>query len=198
MGKRKHKLEFRARSESVSLTGRAHKDWADFELTEGGFEVPVEDGEFVKVPVSGDMRAYGTLMDGAGWSDDPGTGKAVILPDGRELLNPLPVSPPAAIAALSKEPSVNDLVERALRRHFEQLKDLDEIDTLEEMDDFGEDDDYHPSSLFEVILRDEAPAVPKAAVPEEVKEDLDKLEEVASKVAPKKKGPPVVDPSEEE
>lgn len=101
-------------------------------------------------------------MIGGDWTDDPGTGKTVLLPDGRELLNPVPVAPPLSIAQNS-EPSVNELVERALARHFEQLKGDDEVDSAEDMDDFPEDEEFHPSTVYEVMPM-EAPAIPKVPV----------------------------------
>lgn len=151
MSKRKHKLEFRPRIETRELS---HK------IPEGHLGT-----EFIL-----DTDIMADAMEGAGWSDDPGTGRSIHTPDGREILNPLPVAPPASILAASKEPSVNDLVERALKRHFDQLKAEDEIDTLQDADDFGEDDDFTPFSQFEIVLRDEAPAIPAGVQPEAVAE----------------------------
>jgi len=151
MTKRKHKLNIRPRKE--------FRDWS------GKVEVETFDDE-----------ALANAMEGAGWSDDPGTGRAVHMADGRELLNPLPVAPPASIIAAAAEPSVNDLVERALKRHFEQLKAADEIDSLEDHDDFGEDDEFTPFSMFEVVMRDEAPAIPPAPVSEAAVAEVKKVE----------------------
>lgn len=182
---RKHKLNIRNRSEFRPWT---HK-----------VEGPLPDDE-----------ALANAMEGANWSDDPGTGKSVQLEDGREVLNPLPVAPPASIAARAAEPSVNELVERALKRHFEQLKEADEIDTLADADDFGEDDDFTPFSQFEVNMIDEGPAIPKGVSTSAfVQADLDKLEAAAKKadldkpegagkkVDPKKKAPVDPEPVEE-
>lgn len=151
MAKRKHKLELRERKEFRDFSSRIAKGH-------------VEDVHLL------DTEVMAEAMEGADWSDDPGTGKAVILQDGRELLNPLPVAPPSSILAAAAEPSVNDLVERALKRHFDQLKANDEIDTLADMDDFGEDEEFTPFSQFEVVLRDEAPAIPADVEPEAVEE----------------------------
>lgn len=159
MVKRKHKLELRERKEFRDFSSRIAKGH-------------VEDVHLL------DTEVMAEAMEGADWSDDPGTGKAVILQDGRELLNPLPVAPPSSILAAAAEPSVNDLVDRALARHFEQLKANDEIDSVEEADDFGEDDEFTPFSMFEVVMKDEAPAIPndvKAEAIEEVKKVEDSL-----------------------
>lgn len=123
------------------------------------------------------MLALDHAMSIADWSDDPGTGRAVLLPDGRELLNPTPVAPPAIIAAYSEEMSVNDLVARALARHNALLKGNDEIDTEEDLDDFPEDDDYHPITMYEaVLMRDEAPAIPPGEpLPLESAEPIEEL-----------------------
>lgn len=134
----------------------------------------------------------------AEWSEDPGTGKAVLLADGRELLNPVPVAPPASIAAYSQEASVNDLVQRALSRHLEMLRGAEDIDSLDEMDDFPEDEEWSPMSMYEaVVLAAEAPAVPEGVQVDEG--DLDKLEaEAVAAAPPKKKAPkaPSVEPEE--
>ena len=104
------------------------------------------------------------------WTDDPGTGRAILLPDGRELLNPTPVAPPAHIAAYSQEMSVNDLVNRALARHAALLRGEDEIDTEEDMNDFPEDEEYHPITGYEVVMLEDTgppedrPVVEQAAV----------------------------------
>ena len=139
-------------------------------------------------------------MVDAEWTDDPGTGRAVILKDGRELLNPIPVAPPASIAAYSREDSVNDLVQRALARHMEMLRGEEDIDSLEDMNDFPEDEDYSPMTQFEaIVLASESPQIPKDA-PEPDLQDLNKVEADAKKKAPraKQKGPPAEDPPDEE
>lgn len=162
------------------------------------YDEPVLDHEFSlddPVFVMPSDEQMSEAMDGAGWSDDPGTGKPIILPDGREFLNPIPVAAPLSIA-LNSEPSVNDLVERALKRHFEMLKGAEEIDTIEDADDFGEDEDFVPFSQYEIILRDEAPALKPVVVSPEVAADIDKVEADAVKAVVKKK-PPKVDLDEE-
>jgi len=160
----------------------------------------VRDGEgriYDDAPLD-DLNALDEAMANADWSDDPGTGRAVILADGRELLNPVPVAPPLSIAN-SQEPSVNELVERALARHFAQLQANEVIDDEEDVDDFGEDEDFHPVSQYQVhVLMDEAPAVPAAPPPgSSSAEDVAAAEAAArAAVAPKKgsKPPPTPPP----
>lgn len=160
------------------------------------FEGKIFDGEPEVLP---DEEALANAMEGADWSDDPGTGRAILLADGRELLNPLPVAPPASIAAAAAEPSVNDLVTRALARHFEQIKADDEIDTLEDHDDFPEDEDWTPFSQFEVVLREEAPAIPSEPVSDEAVADVAEAEAllppapVIKRAKPPNKAAPVLD-----
>lgn len=136
-------------------------DWRDLDgkLTYEQFGGGYIDKDIDEVP---DVEQFTEAMVGADWTDDPGTGRAILLPDGRELLNPVPVAPPLSIAQ-SAEPSVNDLVERAIKRHFEQLKGDDEVDTQEEMDDFPDDVEFNPGSIYEIML-DEGPSIPKDAV----------------------------------
>lgn len=136
-----------------------------------------------------DLNSLDEAMAAAEWTDDPGTGKAVILADGRELLNPIPVAPPLHILQ-SQEPSVNELVERALARHFQQLQANDVIDEEEDVDDFGEDEDFHPVSQYQVqVLLDEAPAVPAAPPPGAPSvEEVVQAEAAAKAAIPPKKG----------
>lgn len=112
-------------------------------------------------PVLISDEAVQQAIDGAGWDDnDPGSGRAVLLDDGRELLNPVPMAPPVTY---SQELSVNDLVERALARHYEAVADDKEAaETLEELLHFEEDDDLEPVSPWEVVdMVEEVPDIPK-------------------------------------
>lgn len=144
-----------------------------YEQFGGGFL----DDDITEVP---DAEQFSEAMDGAGWTDDPRDGKAILMPDGRELLNPGVIAPPVDFF---KEPSVNDLIARAMKMHFDMLKADEEIDTIAEADDFGEDEDFFPSSIYEIVLRDEAPAAPVGDKVDEAKaSDIDKVEEDAVKV----------------
>lgn len=111
-------------------------------------------------------EALAQAIDGADWDEnDPGVGKAVLLMDGRELLNPTPVAPPVSIS--SAEPSVNDLVERALRMHEERVAaDAEANEVLEDLLDFDEEGSDDPVSPWEVsTLVDEVPDIPKEKPP---------------------------------
>lgn len=162
---------------------RRDDDVRDFD---GKLRVEQFAGSDVYVGDVPDSEQFAEAADGAGWSDDPGTGRAILMPDGRELLNPTSVAPPVSV---SSEPSVNDLVERALARHYKQLSENDEIDTIEDADDFGEDEDFVPFSQYEIVLRDEAPAIPKGAASEEAIVEVVQAEADLPKVDPLKKKP---------
>lgn len=130
-------------------------------------EVDLETGELVaRGRVS--MSDVESMVDNSDWTDDPRDGKALLLPDGRELLNPLPIAPPIGFR---KEPDILELVAAQVREHYEMLKGDEEIDSLEDANDFGEDEDFDPSSIYEIVMREEFPAVPAiadVAVPEPV------------------------------
>lgn len=112
-----------------------------------------------------DDEQFAEAADGAGWSDDPGEGRAILLADGREVGNPLPVAAPVVFAG---EMSVNELVERSLKAHYELIaENAAAQETLEELLTFEEDDDLEPASPWEVVERvlpDEVPEIPKPAV----------------------------------
>lgn len=98
------------------------------------------------------------------WTDDPGVGKAVLLEDGSELLNPVPMAPPVGYV---DGPSIMDMIQRQVEKHLATLKPDDEIDLEEELNDFGEDDEIDPTSLYEVVSMElDAPPLPPAPVPE--------------------------------
>lgn len=106
-------------------------------------------------------EAIQNAIEGAGWDDkDPGVGRAVILEDGRELLNPVPMAPPVSY---SQELSVNDLVERALIKYHKQLEeDKEANETLADLLHFDDDEDLEPASPWEVIdMEDDPPPIPK-------------------------------------
>lgn len=109
------------------------------------------------------------FLSSSDWSDDPKDGKAVLLPDGREMLNPLPIAPPIGFR---KEPDILEQVAAQVRKHYEMLRGDLEVDTIEDANDFGEDEDFEPSSVYEIVMQEEFPAVPAVvpdvAVPEPV------------------------------
>lgn len=88
-------------------------------------------------------------MRSAGWSDDPGTGKAVLLDDGRELVNPLPHDPPIGYV---QEPSVIDLINRELARRKALLEAEEIIDeSVEDASDFEMEDEIDLLSGYEIV-----------------------------------------------
>lgn len=82
----------------------------------------------------------------AGWTDDPTEGKAILAPDGSEILNPVPVAPPIGYVA---EPSMMDMIDKRIRAHSAMLAAAMEIDSEEEMNDFDIEDDFDPMSVYE-------------------------------------------------
>lgn len=88
-------------------------------------------------------------MRSAGWSADPGTGKAVLLEDGRELVNPLPHDPPLGYV---QEPSVIDLINRELAKR-KALLEADEVldETDEDANDFDMEDEVDLLSGYEIV-----------------------------------------------
>lgn len=104
------------------------------------------------------------MMEEAGWTDNPGTGKAVLLPDGSELLNPVPIAPPVDY---DTAPSAFDLWQMNLQR-MANIRDLgggfliDEND--EEANDFDVDDpeDVFVRSDYELQMVPEAPALERS------------------------------------
>lgn len=116
-------------------------------------------------PVSISDEAVQQAIEGAGWSDDdPGVGGAVLLADGRELLNPVPMAPPVNYS--NADLSINDVVERSLRMHYERIaQDSEAQETLDELLHFEDDDDLEPASPWEVVeMQDEVPDIPKDPV----------------------------------
>ena len=77
----------------------------------------------------------------AGWSDDPGTGKAVLLPDGSEMLNPLPIAPPVDFVT---GPTLLEQFEAKMEARFRMLQEDAEVDTLEDFEDFDVEEDVEP------------------------------------------------------
>jgi len=100
------------------------------------------------------------LIEFNDWSADPGTGRSILLPDGREVPNPVPHDPPLGF---SQQDTVMEMVQRQVKAHLQLLHDQDVIDSLEDLDDFGEDEDGVPYSPYEIVLKDEFPGVPAAA-----------------------------------
>lgn len=125
-------------------------------------------------------------MEAAGWSNNPGQGKAVLLPDGSELLNPVPIAPPVDY---DHSQSAFDLWQANLQR-MANIRDLgggfliDEND--EEANDFDVDDpeDFFVRSEYEMELVPEVPAIGPARGPvEDVSPDQAKAQAVSDGAA---------------
>lgn len=152
-----------------------------------------ETGEFE--PVTGLNGDLDEAMYEADWSKDPGTGRAIIMPDGSEVLNPVPMAPPLGY---KKEESIIDMVARQVRAHYEMLKGEDVVDDEKDVNDFGEDEDFMPSSIYEVTMVDEYPDIPRGdvVVPSDPKSEEGKKDDV--KKSAKKKEPADVPKADED
>jgi len=133
---------------------------------------PDANGEIV------DIEEMIPKMTAAGWSDDPGTGKAVLLPDergapGREVLNPLPFAPPIGF---EPTPPLEELIRDRVRREVASLRDDEEIDDILDAEDFEVDDELPPlETIYEVVaMKPEAPKMER--LPEPSLEDRVKAE----------------------
>lgn len=106
------------------------------------------------------------ILSVADWTDDPGVGKAVLLEDGSEVLNPVPMAPPVGYAP---EPSIMEMIDQAVKRNLAMGVDPDEvIDEEAELNDFLEDEEFDPASVYEINVQEmeeDAPILPPAPVP---------------------------------
>lgn len=149
-------------------------------------------GEFIVPGVIGDLDD--AMLD-ADWSKDPGTGRAIIMEDGSEVLNPVPMAPPLGY---KKEESIIDMVARQVKAHYEMLRGDDVIEQEGEAL-YGEDEDFFPSSIYEVVqMEDTAPDIRHADVSAEAPEpDVDVKPPVVPEAAAKVKKKAVA-PSEDD
>lgn len=103
-------------------------------------------------PVTGELPADDVVFDRmkeAGWTDDPLDGKSVMLDDGRELPNPIPIAPPIGFRA---EPSIIDLINQQIANRAILLAGELEVDSPEDMEDFDLDDEPpEPRSVYELM-----------------------------------------------
>lgn len=125
-------------------------------------------------------------MKNNGWSDHPGQGIAILIPDEREtpayeVVSPLQFAPPIGY---EPTPPLHELIKSRVKDVLSQLKGDQEIDSAEEADDYEVDDDIpDPTTVYEVLaMREEAPRIPKKDPKEELtakaRADLDYWEEV--------------------
>src|SRR5262245_23096151 len=91
---------------------------------------PLIGSSTIRKPAPDDMRKK---FAAAGWTDDPGTGKAILDQYGREIFNPIAMDPPIGFV---QEPDMMTLIQRQINKHVAMLRGDDEIDTPEEAEDF--------------------------------------------------------------
>lgn len=133
---------------------------------------PDDDG-VVRTVTPDELRA-------AGWSDDPGQGKAVMLPaangrPGYEVISPMIFAPPIGY---EPTPPIDELIRDRVRQEYDRLKGEDEVDDILDAEDFDVEDDTVPlETIYEVIaMKPEVPSLPKDSKPdlsEKVKADLE-------------------------
>lgn len=115
----------------------------------------------------GVVREVGDVLSAAqaaGWSDDPGTGKAVMLPGangrpGYEVPNPMSFAPPIG---WEPTPPIEQLIRDRVKLEYDRLKGEDEIDDIIDAEDFDVPDELPPlETIYEVIaMEPEAPRLP--------------------------------------
>jgi len=96
----------------------------------------------------------------AGWTNDPGAGKALLDEYGRETPSPLQFAPPIGFIETSP---VRDMIQEMIAKELASLRGDEEIDSLEDAEDFGEDEEPEIRSAYEMVL--EYPAIPQAGGP---------------------------------
>lgn len=118
---------------------------------------PDDDGVVREVSID-DLRL-------AAWSSDPGTGKAVMLPDkngnpGYEVHSPLVFAPPIGYEAT---PPIEQLIADRVKAEYDRLKGDDEVDDILDAEDFDVPDEEIPlDTIYEVIaMKPEVPQLKK-------------------------------------
>lgn len=94
--------------------------------------------------------------------DDPGFGKSIILPDGREMPNPVPFAPPVGFV---EQPTLMQQMQRMLRQHLQSQSEDEATETVEDWNDYPEDEDVPYLSEYELMLMEELPTAPPEAAP---------------------------------
>lgn len=129
------------------------------------------------VPKASDKQILDEAL-AAGWSDDPGQGKAILMKDARgngayEVHNPMPHALPIGF---EPTPPLDQLIRDRVRAEFQRLKDDEVIDSVEEADDFDIPDEIPLTSVYEVVEMDpEAPAL-RPNLEEQAKQYVDTIE----------------------
>lgn len=119
-------------------------------------------------PETGEVITSGEFFEVAkenGWSEDPGTGRAVLLLDSRgnpayEVGNPMPFAPPIG---WEPTPPLDQLIRDRVRDEFQRLKGEEEIDDINDANNFDIPDELPPlETIFELMgMEEQAPAVEK-------------------------------------
>lgn len=150
-------------------------------MEKGKIVVRIQPSEF------GEVRSVDhNEMEMAGWSDDPGTGEAILLPNENdmgsyEVLSPLQFAPPIGY---QPTPPIDQLIRERVAGELERLRGDAVVDTEEDLDDFDVPDDIPPlETIYEVrAMEAEVPKVPKVDPKEELsakaRADLDYWEAV--------------------
>ena len=119
----------------------------------------------VTANLDGEVPSDDVLLDmatKAGWSDDPGTGHAVLIPDergnpGYEVVSPLPHAPPIG---WTPTPPIDELIRQRVAQEFARHDD-EEIDDVIDAEDFDIPDELpNLETIYEFMgVEREAPAV---------------------------------------
>lgn len=110
------------------------------------------------------------LAQAAGWSEDPGTGHAILIPDergapGYEVVSPLPHAPPIG---WTPTPPIEELIRQTVSREFARWDNDDEVDDIIDAEDFDIPDELPAlETIYEFVgMEREAPST-KPVTPEE-------------------------------
>lgn len=125
-------------------------------------------------------------MQLAGWSDDPGQGEAIMLPNENdmpsyEVLSPLQFAPPIGY---QPTPPIEELIRDRVHVELQRLRGEDVVDDKDDENDFDVPDDLPPlETIYEVIaMKADAPPLPKVDPKEELsakaRADLDYWEAI--------------------
>ena len=118
---------------------------------------PLSDGT---IPSEGELLEAGKA---SGWSEDPGTGKAILVPDVRgapayEVINPLPIAPPIG---WEPTPPIEELIRSRVAQEFARLRDEEEIDDIIDAEDFEvPDEEPNLETIYEFMgMEEQVPPV---------------------------------------
>lgn len=93
----------------------------------------------------------------AGWSDDPGTGKAILV-NGAEILNPQPMAPPVGY---QHGDTLQEMIERHVAAALVGLRGDDIVDeSIEDADDFDIDEGNEVDLETIYTVREMVPEAP--------------------------------------